>query len=268
MRKYRHFLRFTVFALLAAAAALLTVNTASASSSASGIFDEADLLTDEEESKLETVIDSYTDRYDCDIAVVTTSDAEGLTAQEYADQYAEDIGQSMSSDGRAGILFLIDMDNRYIHIATQGQAIGYYSDDRINSILDDCYNKIVEEDYYGACRCFLKGVYSYMGRSVSQGARMGLSGILIRLAIALAAGGGITAAMAARSGGRVTDSASDYTDQNQSSLTGRQDVFVNRTVTHHVIVHDDNSRGGGGGGGGSSHISSGGGMHGGGGRSF
>ena len=81
MRKYRHFLRFTVFALLAAAAALLTVNTASASSSASGIFDEADLLTDEEESKLETVIDSYTDRYDCDIAVVTTSDAEGLTAQ-------------------------------------------------------------------------------------------------------------------------------------------------------------------------------------------
>ena len=73
--------------------------------------------------------------------------------------------------------------------------------------------------------------------------------------------------MAARSGGRVTDSASDYTDQNQSSLTGRQDVFVNRTVTHHVIVHDDNSRGGGGGGG-SSHISSGGGMHGGGGRSF
>ena len=42
------------------------------------------------------------------------------------------VGQSMSRDEYPGILFLIDMDNRQIYMATQGTGpMNYYDDYRI-----------------------------------------------------------------------------------------------------------------------------------------
>lgn len=71
---------------------------ADASMSASGIYDEADLLSADEEASLLTKLEKYSERYSADIAIVTTDDAGGLSAQAYADAYAEKIGQSMSRD--------------------------------------------------------------------------------------------------------------------------------------------------------------------------
>lgn len=102
---------------VSAAETVLTANqdgeaAADASMSASGIYDEADLLSADEEASLLTKLEKYSERYSADIAIVTTDDAGGLSAQAYADAYAEKIGQSMSRDEYPGILFLIDMDNR------------------------------------------------------------------------------------------------------------------------------------------------------------
>ena len=111
---------------VSAAETVLTANqdgeaVADASMSASGIYDAADLLSADEEASLLTKLEKYSERYSADIAIVTTDDAGGLSAQAYADAYAEKIGQSMSRDEYPGILFLIDMDNRQIYMATQGQ---------------------------------------------------------------------------------------------------------------------------------------------------
>ena len=46
---------------------------------------------------------------------------------------AEKIGQSMSRD-EYPVFVLIDMDNRQIYMATQGQAMNYYDDYRINKV--------------------------------------------------------------------------------------------------------------------------------------
>jgi len=247
--------------------------TASQSSSGakSGVYDDADLLTDSQEQALADRISSYTAKYSCDIAIVTTSDAGGKTSQAYADAYAEKLGMSMIKEGYPGILFLIDMDNRQIYISTSGQAIGYYSDSRVNTVLDDCYGPVSGQDYYGSCRAFLNGVHSYMGISPSKSGRMGLFGILVRLAVSLAAGALITLLMVKRAGGRVTTTGATYLDASASRITGQTDRFINKTVTQRVIPRNTGGDGGGGGmggGGGSFHTSSGGGVHGGGGRGF
>ena len=98
---------------VSAAETVLTANqdgetAADASMSASGIYDAADLLSADEEASLLTKLEKYSERYSADIAIVTTDDAGGLSAQAYADAYAEKIGQSMSRDEYPGILFLID----------------------------------------------------------------------------------------------------------------------------------------------------------------
>ena len=94
---------------VSAAETVLTANqdgeaAADASMSASGIYDEADLLSADEEASLLTKLEKYSERYSADIAIVTTDDAGGLSAQAYADAYAEKIGQSMSRDEYPGIL--------------------------------------------------------------------------------------------------------------------------------------------------------------------
>jgi uncharacterized protein len=240
-----------------------------AAGSSNGVYDGGNLLTDSEEQKLLNTIEKYAEKYEADIAVVTTSNAGGKTAQAYADAYAEKIGMSTTEDGYPGILFLIDMDNREIYIATQGKAIGWYSESRIESILDNCYSEIIDGDYYDTCTAFLRGVRDYMGREPDRGARMGMFGILVRLLISLIAGGLITFGMIHRRGGRITTNAATYFDASRSHLDIKEDRFINRTVTRRHIPKPQNNGGGGGRlGGGGAHMSSGGGMHGGGGRKF
>lgn len=235
----------------------------------SGIYDEANLLSEDDEASLLKKLEKYSEKYSADIAIVTTDDAGGLSSQAYADAYAEKIGQSMSRDEYPGILFLIDMDNRQIYMATQGQAMNYYDDYRINKVLDNCYNHITDGDYKGTCDAFLKGVRDYMGRSTSKSARMDAFGVLIRLIIAIVIGAVVTFVMVFRRGGRVTTNSRTYFDASGSHLDAKEDRFVNRTVTRR---HIEKPKGGGGGhggsGGGGVHMSSGGGTHGGGGRSF
>mgnify|MGYP002626986020 CR=1 FL=1 len=245
---------------------------ASSSDHITGIYDYAGLLSDSEEASLSRTMAKYAAKYDSDIVIVTQSDTGGLTAREYADKYAEDIGMSMQESGPAGILFLIDMYNREIYIATQGQAIACYTDSRIEKVLDNCYNKIIDGDYAGCCEKFLKGVRDYMGRSANKGARMDLMGVLIRLLISMGLGGLLTGAMARRAGGTVTAGAVNYFNAAAAHTGNVQDRFVNRTVTRRRIVRDNDNGGGGrpsgGGGGGGVHTSSRGGVHGGGGRKF
>ncbi len=235
---------------------------------ASGIYDEANLLSEDDEASLMVKLEKYSSKYSADIAIVTTNDAGGMSSQAYADAYAEKIGQSMSRDEYPGILFLIDMDNRQIYMATQGQAMNYYDDYRINKVLDNCYNHITDGDYKGTCEAFLKGVRDYMGRSTDRSARMDAFGVLIRLLIAMAIGAVVTFAMVFRRGGHVTTNSRTYFDASGSHLDAKEDCFMNRTVTRRHIEKPKSGGGSSGSGGGGVHMSSGGGTHGGGGRSF
>lgn len=245
---------------------LAASGTSDRDSSAGGIFDEADLLTDSEEQALLEKLEKYSEKYEADIAIVTTDYAGGKTAQAYADAFAEKIGQSMTQEDYPGILFLMDMDNREIYIATQGKAIGWYDSRRIDRILDDCYNHIIDGEYKATCDAFLEGVRDYMGLEPGKSARMGILGVLVRLLIALAVGAAATFAMVHKRGGRVTAGAAAYFNAAQSHLDGQQDRFINRTITRRHIPKPQNNGGGHSGGG--VHMSSGGGMHGGGGRKF
>ena len=143
-----------------------------ASSAQNGVYDAAELLDSSQEDRLKSRLDSYCEKYDCDIAIVTTDDAGGKTSEDYADTYAEDLGMSMKKEDRPGILFLIDMDNRRMQISTSGQAISYYSDSRIDHILDRCYKYIIRDDYYRTCGQFLDGVRDYMGISAARHGRL------------------------------------------------------------------------------------------------
>ena len=50
------------------------------------------------------------------------------------------------------------MDNREIAVSTSGKMIRYLTDVRVETILDDVYERMVDEEYYEAASVFLSDV--------------------------------------------------------------------------------------------------------------
>ena len=110
------------------------------------IDDSASLFTEEEIELIDASAYEFALEKNFSVAVVTTDDAMGKSAMEYADDYYDSLifGSGWSEDG---ILFLIDMDNREIYVSCAGLCIDEYSDYELDSIIDRGYDCIVNEEY-------------------------------------------------------------------------------------------------------------------------
>lgn len=132
------------------------------------VYDFAELLTDSEEKALYTLIESYIEKYDMDMVIVTIDENNKKSQVEYADDFY-DYNEFGIGDTRDGILFLIDMDNRQMHISTTGEAIRMYNDSRIEDILDDTYYYISDEDYYNCAKAFITSSSSFAAKGIPSG---------------------------------------------------------------------------------------------------
>ncbi len=91
------------------------------------LVDEADLLTDDEETSLLGQLDEISERQQVDVVVVTINSLEGAGVAEYADDFFDYNGYGYG-EGRDGILFLISMEERDWYISTRGFGITAVTD--------------------------------------------------------------------------------------------------------------------------------------------
>ena len=110
------------------------------------VDDGATLFSADEISQIDDAAVNFADETDYSLAVVTTDDAQGMTAADYADEYYNNLifNSGWSYDG---ILLLIDMDNREVYISTTGECIGVFDDSTVDYIIDCGYNDLVDGDY-------------------------------------------------------------------------------------------------------------------------
>lgn len=129
------------------------------------VYDFADLFSVEEESYLYYEILNYINYYSLDMAVVTINENNKSTSEEYADDFYDynDFGLGQTFDG---VLLLIDMDERMIHISTTGEAILIYDDYRIDKMLDEAYNYISKEKYFETAESFINIASDYAQKGV------------------------------------------------------------------------------------------------------
>lgn len=243
------------------------------------VYDFADLLSDEEETKLYNNIQSFVENYDMDMVIVTIDDNNKSSSRDFADDFYDynDFGIGQTYDG---LLFLIDMDNRNMWISTTGHAILVYSDSRIDDILDDTYNYISKENYYMCANTFIKSASNYAKMGVASSNSkyeinedgeyvrkdetdsfpffpvIIISGIGTFIFIIVAVSKHKTVAKATK--------ASQYIVKNSLKLSVKDDRFIN-TYTSKVYSPQSSDSGSGGS---STHSSSSGSSHGGGGSSF
>lgn len=254
------------------------------------VFDKAQLFSSQELEDLERLTSELSEVVQLDIAIVTTADNEGKSSRDYADDFYDQNGFGYGPEAD-GLLLLINMEDREVYISTCGKAIQYFTDARIENILDQIYTSLGDGHYYDAAVSFLNQVEYYVeigipqnqntqyennGTSPSPGQApyynnapqrteltMGQK-ILIYLVASFAVGGVAVLIMALNNKGISTANQRTYLKNQALDIYNRQDQHVDTQVTFVTIQTNNNS----GGGTSSTHRSSSGRTHGGGGRKF
>lgn len=255
------------------------------------VFDEAGLLADSDIDAFEEQIAGLRNTMKMDVVLVTTDEAGGKTAQQYADDFYDEGGFGSRSD-RSGVLFLIDMDNREIYVSTSGTMIRFLTDKRVDQMLDHAYTYASDGDYTGVMRRFLADMVTYYRKGIPGGqynydTETGKISVyrsirwyeaLIAFAVAVFCGAGACLNVKReyamkRERGRAANFNLAYRANARFAFHNQNDVLVNSFVTQRILPKNTgggSGRSGGSGGGGrsSTHTSSAGRSHGGGGRKF
>jgi len=239
--------RFLTVVLTLIMVLALTV-PAMAASDVPYVVDDAGLFTDAQAAELEEKLTQVSEELGMDIVVVTTNDTGYKSTMDYADD-AFDYG----GYGADGVLYLIDMDNRELWISTTGKAMDQISDDSIDSMLDEIFGYVSQEDYFGSAMAFADLCVDYCSFDL-------VSTLLISLVVGFVIALIVTGIMKGQLNNvQAKAGAADYMKPGSLNITEARDLFLYRHIDRRAKPKDSGS---------SSHTSSSGRSHGGGGRSF
>lgn len=230
------------------------------------LYDDADILTDSEEAKLESMLDDVSAAHKMDVAVVTVYSLGSKTAQEFADDYYDynGYGQGSSKDG---VVLMLSMENRKWHLSTTGAAINAVSDDSLDYIFssDNVLSYFKNDDWTGGFECYADMMDDCFTAYENGDSYPPAEPIDYLIFFAVSLGVGVLSAVifvfiicSQHKSVRKKAGASDYYINNSLAVTQSYDAFLYRNVARTPKSNDSSS----------THTSSSGTSHGGGGGSF
>ena len=231
------------------------------------------------DSKLESIINEkeeylkflehFKNEYNMDAVIVTSNNLNGKSQQDYADDYFDYNGYGVGKE-KSGLLLLIDMENRNIWISTSGEAIKYFTDNRIDNIVEDITSYLKNGDYFGGCNVFINDINNYVKEGIPTNKYVKGKPTKNIVFIGLAAGAIVASSVCFLVVNSYKNSKSvssvNYADRNSIVFTRKKDRFINTYTTRTKIERNNNNNNSGGTS--STHTSSSGNTHGGGGGSF
>ena len=236
------------------------------------LVDDADILSDSEESELLEKLTNISQDIDCEIAIVTVNSLEGKTAEAFADDYYDYNGYGAGA-GDDGAILVLAMDNRKYAVSTYGYAHKALTDAGLKNIRDNFLPEFKKGDYYEGFNIFADMSSEYI-KSARNGHIMDVndfkvkkpfplvSNIFISLGIGFVIGLAATSAMASQlKSVAMQKSAVNYVKRGSLNVTNSSELFLYANVNKEYI--EPSSSSGGSSGGSSSHTSSSGRSHGG-----
>ena len=238
------------------------------------LLDNADLLTDSQEKELLGRLNSLSEKWQCNVCLLTVYSHSG-PIQDYADDYY-DYNGFVREYNEAGILLLLSMETREWAIATSGYGEKAFTDYGQEYLVDQMMPYLREGDYNGAfseyaSTCdYLLSLYSQgtpydvgykAPRTSADVLRYLLISIVIGLVVAIFPILGMKSQLKTV---KTATNAADYQSSDGVRLSVKRDTFLHTTVTKTPIPKDTGgSRGSSFGGGSTTHRSSSGTSHGG-----
>ena len=139
------------------------------------IEDDANLLSEEEEKRLEDVMSPLTEY---GYIVFKSIDDNDLSVEAYAANYYYN-----HFGNESGTMFLIDMDNRKIYICSAGSNYEVITDKKAEIITDNVYRYASDGDYYGCAeKAFMQIDNLLSGQKIAEPMRY-ISNVVISLVL-------------------------------------------------------------------------------------
>lgn len=248
------------------------------------VFDRAELFTASEVQELEQEIQAFQEETGMDFVIVTSNESHKGSAQQIADAFYEQGGFGLDEE-KSGILYYIDMDDRYHYLSTTGAMIDYMTDARIENAIDEVTRYLSAGAYAQGASQMISIVRQYVRAGIPEGqyrydvvtgqrltARhkaLTKNEIILALVIGFAVCLIYVACVRSRYSLKGSTYHYSYQDNVAMKLTDQEDTYL-RTTTTRVRKPDppENTGSHGGGGGSGVHTSSSGTSHGGGGGHF
>ena len=239
------------------------------------VVDEADVLTDQEESLLLEKLDEISERQQLDVVVATVRSLNGLSVQQRADDFYYYNGYGYG-DFRDGILLLQCPQERDLWISTNGYGIDAFTDAGQEYIWNEILPDFRNDNYAKGYMRFAELCDDFISRARS-GNRYDLgnmpakkkSPLRFLWALVIGAAGSFTMGQSKKAKLKSVHrkhTADRYTPNGGLHLFVKEDRLIDRRVVTRRIQQPRPS--GGGGGGSSTHMGSSGSMHGGSGRKY
>lgn len=272
----------------------ITILAANQGSTTQRIFDDANLLTKEEHTELETLYKTYVEKNKLEIRIFTVKTLHNTLPKYFLEDYFDN-NNCGYGDTKDCVLMVICMDpnNRGIHLQGYGQAEYNIDDNRCDAIYQSIRSDMSNGNYVDAFELFITEVDKYWNMEpetdythteednkkydrensqfLSENEKSDQNLILkigIFFVVSVSIGGIIVGVMCIQSGGKVTTNQHTYLDHTHSRIISQYDRYTHTHTTKHAKPKppdSDNSSSSFSGGGGTS---SGGSSHSGGGGSF
>lgn len=237
--------------------------------------DDYGYLTAEEIADITEAAEVFAQKSGFNIVICITDDIGQPKTDRQTVEYADLMYEDLCGINTDGILLLINNDTEYDYISTSGACINYYSDYRIEQILDSIYYYITDRDFGRAAIKFIDSIEHYydMGKANNQREFLGREvefedffGTLFILLIFSGFVGMFIFLGNLKKYKLEKPSMAFYINRNSLKFSSFADIFLGNFTNRIYSPRSSGSSSGGRSGHSSTHRSSGGGRHGGGGR--
>ena len=204
------------------------------------VFDDADVLTDEEEKNLEALIAEKEELIGGDLVLITTNDASLDTMEklrDYAQNYYKEKKLGWDQPIGSGAIYVDDWETRYTWLATRGRVKDRLSKDNTDYIVDET-NDIVNKDPYKAYTRLINLIAEETQKSPMF--HINISPIWVLLGCLVVS---LIFVVAQLSGqvGKDTVKKSTYVKKDGVQMNDKKDVFLHSHVTKTKRKSDDDS---------------------------
>lgn len=194
------------------------------------IYDDAQLLSENQAAKLQDRLQELSDKYDTQIVVATLRSVNGGDADILAEAFydGKDLGYG---DSRDGILLIIMMDIREFRIVSNGEAADALTLDRIDKITEAITQELSDGEYYDAFREFADKCEYYLDGHINGFPFDVGKSLVIALVIGIVAGLIVANTLKAQlKTVHMQTRAHDYVKAGSMQLTYQKDLYLYRTV--------------------------------------
>ncbi|MDD5923401.1 MAG: TPM domain-containing protein [Clostridia bacterium] len=229
---------------LAVALLLCLSLTIPAFATSTRLFDNADLLTDEDEAIVLAKLDEVSELHNVDVFVAIVESVGDLTPDQYVNSFY-DTNNLGYGDNKDGVLLLLSMEERDYRILSNGIAGDAISSDDIDTIGNKIIDDLSSGDYVSAFTKFADECEYYINGEINGFPFNAGKNLLISLAIGFVVAFIVTGMMRGQlKSVRAKAEASDYVKSGSMHVTHSSDLFLYRNVTRTKKAENSSSSSG------------------------